>query len=315
MKVEMDKKLQRLFFVGSLLSLALCAAPTAAFADEDIEYKENIVYGKGGDQELLLDLAKPKTGKGPFPAIVAIHGGSWRRGNKASFRPFIKAAAKKGYVAVTVSYRFAPKYKFPAQIEDVKCAVRWLRANAKKYNINPDKIGSFGASAGGHLALLLGLMDKSDGLEGKGGHAGYSSKVQAVVNFFGPTDYQGEINEYGKRILSDFLGGTREENPKAYKVAAPVTYVTKNDAPVQTHHGTADRIVPYDQALRLQKALKKSGVVNELHTVKNGRHGWGGKKLNESIENTFKWFDRYLKTDSKSQAKSLPKEKRSAKLY
>ncbi|MDF1663504.1 MAG: alpha/beta hydrolase [Planctomycetota bacterium] len=311
----MDRKLQRVFFVSSILSLALFLPLSAAVADDAIEYKENIVYGKGGDQELLLDLARPKTGKGPFPAIIAIHGGSWRRGNKASFRPFIKTAAKKGYVAITVSYRFAPKYKFPAQIEDVKCAVRWLRANAKKYNINPDKIGSFGASAGGHLALLLGLMDKSDGLEGKGGHGDHSSKVQAVVNFFGPTDYQGEINEYGKRILSDFLGGTKEENPKAYKVAAPVTYVSKNDAPVQTHHGTADRIVPYDQALRLQKALKKSGVVNELHTVKDGRHGWRGKELTQSIESTFKWFDRYLKSGTKSKAKSLPKEKRDSKLY
>jgi acetyl esterase/lipase len=312
----MNRKLHGFLYVCATAALLTSAGLSSAFAEDAYELKKDIVYGKGADQDLLLDLARPKTGKGPFPAIIAIHGGSWRRGNKASFRPFIVMAAKRGYVAITVSYRFAPKYKFPSQVEDVKCAVRWLRANAKKYNINPNKIGAFGASAGGHLALLLGLMDASDGMEGGGGHGGHSSKVQAVVNFFGPTDYQGgEINDYGKKVLGDFLGGTREQKPEVYKAAAPVTYVTKNDAPVQTHHGTADKIVPYDQALRLQKALKKAGVKNELHTVEKGGHGWGGEKLLDSVNKTFKWFDKHLKGAKAGAVAKAGKEKRVARLY
>jgi acetyl esterase/lipase len=314
--METAGKMKRHFVVsmGALL-LSTLVIP-AAFAQGDIELKTDIVYGKGGDQDLLLDLARPKTGSGPFPAIIAIHGGSWRQGNKASFRPFIMGAAKQGYVAITVSYRFAPKHKFPAQIEDVKCAVRWLRANAKKYNINPDKIGAIGASAGAHLALLLGVMDKDDGMEGKGGNPKHSSKVQAVVNFFGPTDYQvGMMSKYAKRVLNDFLGGTREENPKAYKAAAPVTYVSVKDAPVQTHHGTADKIVPYDQALRLQIALKKAGVANELHTVDKAGHGWGGKKMSKSVELTFKWFGKYLKTEKMGSSNKPTRKKRDSKLY
>src|SRR5262249_22409445 len=147
---------------------------------------------------LQLDLAMPKDGDGPFPAVVCIHGGGWRGGSRQDLtrsipplggRSLIEYLAGRGYVAATVSYRLAPKDKFPAQIEDCKAAVRWLRANAKKYKINPERFGAVGFSAGGHLVSLLGTSDKDDALEGNGGNPEQSSRVQAVVNFFGPTDF------------------------------------------------------------------------------------------------------------------------------
>ena len=133
---------------------AKAQAAKAQAQDADIFYEENVTYGKGGEEELKLDIARPKEG-GPYPAVVWIHGGAWRGGNRSVYRPAIKEMAKKGYVAVTVSYRFCPKDIFPAQVEDVKCSVRWLRANAKQHLVDPDHIGATGASAGGHLSLML----------------------------------------------------------------------------------------------------------------------------------------------------------------
>jgi alpha/beta hydrolase fold len=216
-------------------SLAVAAAPVV---------EKDIVYGKGGEEELRLDLARPAEGKGPFPLVVCIHGGAWRAGIKAAHHPTIRLLAEKGYVAATVQYRLAPKAAFPAQVEDVKCAVRFLRANAKKYDIDPTRVAALGDSAGGHLSLLLGLMDASDGLEGKGGHADQPSKVQAVVNYFGPTDLSAwaptklgddllkfGLNRDGNGILTDFLG-TADRKAAIMKKASPVTYIDAKDPPI-----------------------------------------------------------------------------------
>src|SRR5262249_35837847 len=139
--------------------LALLAAPALTRADQAkpaIRVERGLVYGKGGDTQMKLDLAMPKTGGGPFPAAVCIHGGGWRAGKRQDMGAVMELLARKGYVAVTVSYRLTGKAKFPAQIEDCKAAVRWLRANAKKYKVNPERIGAVGASAGAHLACMLG---------------------------------------------------------------------------------------------------------------------------------------------------------------
>src|SRR5262249_51489713 len=148
-----------------------------------VQVEKDLVYGKGGDTDLQLDLAMPKDGAGPFPALVCIHPGSWRQGNRQQLGQTIEVLAGHGYAAVTVSYRLVPTAIFPAQIEDCKAAVRWLRANAKKYKVDPDRIGAIGFSAGGHLACLLGTTDRNDGLEGNGGNPEQSSRVQAVVSF------------------------------------------------------------------------------------------------------------------------------------
>ena len=152
-------------------------------------FEKNIEYSNPDDQHLQLNMARPKEGTGPFPAVICIHGGGFRAGSREGFNGLCLQLAEKGYVAVTVSYRLAPKYQFPGAVHDVKAAVRWLRANAKKYHIDPDRIGTTGGSAGGHLAQFLGVTSGVKKFEGDGGNAEFSSSVKCVVNFYGPSDF------------------------------------------------------------------------------------------------------------------------------
>src|SRR3954470_23647243 len=151
-------------------------------ASEAIVFEKDIEYSNPDNQHLQLDLARPD-GEGPFPAVICIHGGGFRAGDRQSYDGLIKKLAKHGYVAITVTYRLAPKYQFPAAIYDVKAAVRWLRANAGKYHVDPDRIGVTGGSAGGHLAQFLGVTAGVKKFEGEGGNANESSRVACVVNF------------------------------------------------------------------------------------------------------------------------------------
>ena len=130
----------------------------------EIEFRKDVVYGTGGGENLLLDLAMPAGLTQPVPGVVWIHGGGWRGGNKGEFEKLIRDSARAGYVAVSIEYRLAPKHVFPAQVEDCKCAVRWLRANASKLHVDPNRIGVVGSSAGAHLSMMLGAMDSADGL-------------------------------------------------------------------------------------------------------------------------------------------------------
>jgi acetyl esterase/lipase len=256
------------------LLVVLAAFGPAAGGEAKVKREKNIVYGKGGDVELTLDLARPADGSGPFPAVVFIHGGSWIQGSKADYDFPLESAAARGYAAVTVDYRLTDeslpsgkaRYPFPAQINDVKCAVRWLRANAAKYRIDQDHIGVLGFSAGGHLALLLGLTRPSDGLEGGGGFPDVSSSVQAVVNSSGPTEF-GSFTQ--NDALARLLGGTWEEVPEAYAKASPVTYVRKDGPPVLTIHGDQDVVVPLVQARGLDARMKEAGASHAL-IVKEG---------------------------------------------
>ena len=254
----------------------------------EIVLEENITYGKAGDTELKLDLARPQ-GNGPFPAIVFIHGGGWSGGNRQAYRGQIQEAAKRGYVAATISYRLM-KYDeakketttadpiFPAQIHDAKAAIRWVRANAKKYHVDPDRIGVTGGSAGGHLSLLVGLTDPSSGLEGDSGNPDQSSRVQAVVNVFGPTDmaYCYEKSSVAW-IFRLFMGGTPAEAAERYKAASPITYVSKDDPPVLTLHGDQDALVPVEQARMLDEKMKAAGASHTLIVFKGQGHGFGGE--------------------------------------
>src|SRR6185503_16053673 len=192
--------------------------------EDDILFEKDLVYGKGGDEELKLNLGRPKEQTGTRPCVVLIHGGGWAAGNKNLHDPQVRDLIKRGFVGATVGYRFAPKHIFPAQIEDVKCAIRFLRANADKYGIDKDRIGAVGFSAGAHLSMLLGTMDKDDGLEGEGGCSDQSSKANAVVAFFAPTDLtSSDWHEKTGKILLGFLGGSKQEKPELYKKASPIS--------------------------------------------------------------------------------------------
>jgi acetyl esterase/lipase len=270
---------------------------SAQEAKADLRLEKDIVYGKGGDTELKLNLAMPKTGDGPFPAVVCVHGGAWQAGNRTNLDKLSELLAEKGYVAVTVSYRLAPAAKFPAQIEDCKAAVRWLRANAKKYKIDPDHIGATGFSAGGHLVCLLGLTGKDDGLEGTGGNADQSSKVQAVASFFGPTDLATKTwnDDAEKRFFVPFLGDTFASKPELYKRASPVTYVKKGAPPFLFFHGTEDKLVDVKQSRLLSAKLKEVGGSTKVVELEGAGHGWGEPKLQQTIDQMQSFFDENLK--------------------
>lgn len=270
------------------------AAKPPAIPDT-IDFQKDVVYGKGGGKDLTLNLARPKVIPSAAPCIVIIHGGGWAAGKKEQHNDLAVTFASKGYVAVTVGYRLAPDAVFPAQIEDVKCAVRFLRANSEKYKLDPNRIGAVGFSAGAHLSMMLGVTERPDGLEGEGGHADQPSRVQAVVSFFGPTDLTApEIFPEVSPILKKFLGGTLSEKPDLYKKASPVTYVNRDAAPMLLIQGTNDILVNWKQAIRMVEALIRNNIDGRLELLLGLGHGWGGKELIRTAEVTFSFFDEKL---------------------
>ncbi len=274
-----------------------------------IRFEKDVVYGKVDDVELKLDMARPASGAEPFPAVVWLHGGGWQAGSKSDNRAAIRQLAEQGYVAVAVEYRFAPRFPFPAQIEDAKCAVRYLRAHAQELNIDPERIGACGESAGGHLALMLGLTEPKDGFEGKGGHAEQSSKVQAVVSFVSATDFRKsrkpsrEAAEavrgyyHGKdlaQVMREFLG-TLDPNAPVMRRVSPITYVHSGAPPILTFYGDRDPFVAIEHGQLLDKALKRAGVETTMVIVKGGGHGWSGEDKERTDRLALAFLDKHLK--------------------
>jgi acetyl esterase/lipase len=276
----------------------LIILPTTARAQETspIEIVRDLPFAKAGDKELKLDLARPD-GDGPFPAVLCLHGGGWVGGDRHSMEQTIRVLAAKGYVALSPDYRLAPGDPFPAPIEDCKAAVRWLRANAARFHVNPDRIGALGFAAGGHLACLLGVTERSDGLEGKGGNAGESSRVQAVVSFFGPTnlsrtDWDREAKE---RNLVPLLGGTPEERPDAYRKASPMTYARKGAPPFLFIHGAEDKMVLPAHSQDMAEKLRAAGGSARVVLLEGEGHGLHGEKLRTGLAEMMAFFDDNLK--------------------
>jgi acetyl esterase/lipase len=295
-------------FLLALWTAAVVFLPVQGQAT--VKTETDVVYGKGNGTELRLDLAMPAQGDGPFPAIVCVHGGGWKGGSYKDLSQTIRAFAAEGFVAISVQYRLTPprgvaasglKARWPAQIEDCKCAVRWLRANASKYKVDKERIGAVGYSAGGHLVLLLGLTTKEDGLEGNGDltpeAAQQSSRVQCVVDFFGPSDLTtGDWDKRVEPLLLDLFDGSLQDKPKEYREASPITYVRKdpNNPPILIFHGTQDEIVRYNQSSKLESALKEVGADVTLVTMEGDGHGWSGEKLTRSIRQTMDFFKKHL---------------------
>lgn len=292
----------RLFLVA-FVAVSLCVNAAAA---AEIAVDKDITYSTVDGTELKLDLARP-AGDGPFPAIVFIHGGGWTGGNRQVYSEQIKEAARRGYVAITVTYRLmkfdAAKKEtttatpiFPAQIHDCKAAVRWLRANAEKYHVDPQRIGATGASAGGHLSLLVGLTDPASKLEGEGGYPDQSSRVQCVVNVFGPTDmadcFRTSSVAYLFRLV---MGGTPEEVAEQYAAGSPITHVSADDPPVLTLQGDTDALVPVAQATKLDEKMKAAGASHTLIVFPGQGHGFGGEFGKQADEATWKFFAQHLK--------------------
>ena len=280
-----------------VLAASLVLTPIARGADAKVTTENDVVYAKPGGTELKLDLARPAEGDGPFPVVLVIHGGGLAGGEqeRRCARPWPSSPAE-GYVAVSPQYRFCPKETFPAQVHDVKAAVRWLKAHAKDYKVDPEHVGAVGFSAGGHLSMMLGLTGPSDGLEGEVAEGRARLEDPGRRQLLRP-DRPGR-HRHPRRLaplVKDFLGGTPEEKPKEAAQASPLTFVSKGDAPILTFQGTKDPLVPHTQAIKLADAMTAAGVPGRVELLVGAGHGWGGDDLKRTMTETFAFFDKYLK--------------------
>ena len=308
---------RHLFTFFALASLAVAAEPSAAPpplqqsarpAPPNVEFIHDVEIGTGGGRTLHAEIARPKNPPAtPMPAVLWIHGGGWSHGSQKGNGAVLLAT--KGYFTASIEYRLSDEAKWPAQIEDCKLGVRWLRANAAKYNINPDRIGCWGSSAGGHLVACLGTMDDPK-FEGNGGYPGVSSRVQAVCDFYGPTDFsagsagiQSATGEKDASALLGLFGAPFKEKPELWKNGSPILYVKPGNPPFLIAHGDKDITVPIAQSENLMTALKKAGVPVELMVVKGGGHDFKavrGEPPPEPDRKTIHdavaaFFDKYLK--------------------
>ncbi len=273
------------------------AQPEPPAPPADVSVEADIDYSNVGGR-MQMDVVRPLRGNGPFPAVVCIHGGGFRAGTRQSFLPIAYYLAQHGYVAATVTYRLSPMNQFPAPVEDVKAAVRFLRANAARFDVDPDRIGTVGGSAGAHLALMLGVTGGVAEFEGSGPNLDRSSRVQAVVSLYGPTDFT-KSYEPGKsvdaaEVLPMFLGGDLEHNRPAHLRASPLFWVSPDSAPTLAVHGTKDNYVAYEQAVWITERLEAAGVPTKLETIEGAGHGFHGADLERAKTAMLAWFDEYL---------------------
>ena len=256
---------------------------------QDLQYVEN------GHERNRLDLYLPEKAEGQLPLIVWIHGGAWWAGSKQGCPAVFLTA--KGYAVASINYRLSQHAVFPAQIEDCKAAIRWLRANADKYHLDADHIGVWGSSAGGHLVAMLGTTGNVKELEGTGGNLDQFSRVQCVVDWFGPTDMttMGRQADKPDTPVAKLIGGPVQENLEKARKASPMTYVGKDSAPFLIMHGDQDNTVPLQQSEVLAEALKKAGVEARLVVIKGNGHGGPDFNSPENRKMIEDFFAKHLK--------------------
>ena len=238
------------------------------YVGSGVQVTKNVIYAERDTGDLKADIYAPNRG-GPHPAVVMIHGGAWTFGDKRSMANRAKATADRGYVVVNVNYRLAPAHQMPAMIEDVKSAVIWMRQNAVELNIDPNRIGAYGYSAGAHLALMLGVTDGSEGLEGPDAD-GTSSRVQAVVAGAPATDFR--TVGPNSRKFEVLFGGTRSELPDAYAQASPANWISADDAPTLIFKGSRDRLINGDNIDDFVQGLDAAGVENRYVEIASKTH-------------------------------------------
>jgi acetyl esterase/lipase len=253
-------------------------AEAAATLPDNVSVEKDLVYARYGTRELMLDLYRPKEkSSAPLTCIVVVHGGGWKAGDKQRFARHAAYLASQGFAAACIGYRLLPEVGIPECVQDTKAAVRWVRANAARYNLNPDRIGAIGGSAGAHLVALLGTSAKATKLEGNGGNPGVSSRVQAVVAMAAPTD----LTAMHERL------GLDEATAKAM---SPVTYVDRDSAPLLLLHGEADTAVPMRQSEIILAKYQAAGASAKLE--KNpGPHGfWNQDRFTETMDRATVFF-------------------------
>lgn len=255
------------------LSLALTLVTLTLLSPgyaEEVTVLRDVTYCTGGGEALKMDIYPPKPAAKPAPVVLFIHGGGWEAGSKRN--GWGGNWAQRGYLFASIDYRLAPKYAFPAMIEDAKCAVRYLRGHATQYALDPNRIAVWGNSAGAHLAALLGLTGPKAGFEGTGGWPGVSSKVQAVVDMFGPADLLDTRGAEMEHAVLKTFGG----DPANLRHASPLNWVHADAPPFLILHGHSDGVVPFRQSQALYQGLHELGVNARLIEVEGG-HGFDEK--------------------------------------
>jgi acetyl esterase/lipase len=305
----------------ALLALvSILAAPVSAQERRPlppgVKVIRDIPYVPNGHERQRLDLYLPEVRTAdakPLPVIVWVHGGAWLGGSKdgCPALPYVR----RGYAVASVGYRLSQHAQFPAQVEDCKAAVRWLRAHANEHGLDPQRFGAWGASAGGHLVALLGTAGDVKAWD-VGENSDRSSRVQCVVDWFGPSDFltTGRQSLPESKLDHDapdspeakLIGGAVQQNKEKAAKASPVTYVTKDDAPFLIVHGTKDDTVPFGQSEELAKALRGAGVDATLVPVEGAGHGGGGFNAREVREKMEAFFDRHLKQETSETRNPKP---------
>jgi acetyl esterase/lipase len=242
----------------------------ASRADDIIETYD-IEFGKGDGHPLLLDLYQPKDSAGPHPGIILYYGGGWKRGDKDQLRVHAQHFARNGFVVAATQYRLRERGVWPKSIHDAKCAVRWMRAHAEQYGIDPNRIGVQGNSAGAYLALMVAYTPGVEEFEGDGGWPEQSSAVQAVVDIYGPADFTEPVRRDHPLILA-YMNGRYEDDPSRYERASPIRYVTPDTVPTCVIHGTVDMLVPVHQSDWLVEKLREQGVPHLYSRVDGWPH-------------------------------------------
>jgi acetyl esterase/lipase len=314
MRTHTIQLVSRRRLLGSLVlisAVAFSAARVAASAEErrrrpefpDVNILRDVVYKRVNGRDLRLDIYSPKSITHPLPAVLWIFGNRWSRGSKNHPPPL--NLMSQGYIVVSIDYRLSGEAPFPAAIEDCKTAVRWIRANAATYHFDPDHIGAWGHSAGGHLAALLGTSGGVAELEGAGDNSTFSSRVQAVCDMSGASDlvqfYEAVSSSNDgmapivRSSIEQFIGGPFEQNKAKAIAASPTTYVSKDDAPFLIIHGENDMSIPVSQSEELASKLKAAGVPVNLIVAEGRGHGVGGPGFAPEIT---AFFDKYLKPGS-----------------
>lgn len=285
-----------MFTLGWLcLSLASLSAETTL----KVEAQPNLTYARYGEREMQLDLYRPEGVKEALPAIVCIHGGGWYKGDRSSMAKLAQALAARGFVTVSISYRLSGEAKFPAAIQDCKAAVRWLRANATTYGVNPEAIGVTGLSAGGHLAALLATSGGVAALEGAGGNADASSQVQACMAMGAQSDLESaRIGELSSRpddpFYRTFLGAAQAEMPQVYALASPRHHLDQADPPLAFMAGELDDASTHADETR--EDLQKLGIPTGLTLIPKAPHAFINRPeaLAQCVEVTAAFFHQHL---------------------
>lgn len=295
------------------------AASRPAALPPNVRVLRDLEYSKPDGHPQLLDLYLPKEKpREPMPLVVWIHGGGWRGGDKDRCPSLW--LLEHGYAVASINYRLTRIATWPAQIHDCKAAIRWLRAHAKEYGYEQEKIGVWGGSAGGHLVAMLGTSGGEKSLEGSGGNPTFSSKVQAVCDWYGPSDLVRLIDDHVERgtrniggnrdeadnAVTDLLGGPVSKKADVARSANPITYISKEDPPFLIMHGDKDPLVYVNQSELLHEALRKAGVPSRLEVFPGAVHGGPQFASPESRKMILAFFDAALKN---SRAASRPAAK------